>query len=414
MTTTIGKEINNELIIPSFWKFCRTLHLPLTFGEQNSESVQPWDPDSFYKEMLAGSHEEALDIFNSLRPEYCFYKGQVVRFRFTDSMGDSAYDIWPVKEFLNKASDKHFYLKVLEGRFNYVLQLAAIGWAILAFFFISWLTSALFPNSGSIGDWFTIALSGGIYYLIFSRAQRMPHKIAEGKEVALALERIERLRGKLAQRHSQQPLGTQSTPLSSLKQVKRLGLTPEKLVEVIREQVDGMQISGDSLAEAKDKSIPSETGQSLSLEDKAEEAPRSFKILLSAVQVRLEKTTPGLLIIPAWKNFSIAGTVAGCVLLAIRLGYDVPEENRTELELRMRESLNRIYPNTERLYADCHNVLLGSLADIPRNERPRHIFPLVAAWVVTITTGEKGGEAHAQIRKQLTQLYENETVGYWR
>lgn len=410
MTTNIEKEINNELIIPSFWKFCRALHLPLTFGEQNSESVQPWDPDIFYKEMLAGSHEEALDIFNSLRPEYCFYKGQVVRFTFTDSMGDSAYDIWPVKEFLNKTSDKHFYLKVLESRFNYVLQLAAIGWAMLVFFFMS----ALFPSSGSIGDWFAIALSGGVYYLIGSRANRMPHKVAEGKEVVRALERIERLREKLAQTHAQHPLGAQSTPLSSQKKIKSLGLSPEELVEVIREQVDVVQISEDSLAEPKDKSVPSETGQSLSLADKAEEAPRSFKILLRAIQVRLEKTTPSLLIMPAWKNFSIAGTVAGCVSLAVRLGYDVPEEKRTELELKMRESLNRTYPNTERLYTDCHNVLLGSLADMPRGERSQHIFPLVAEWVAIITTGEKGGEAHAQIKKQLSQLYKNETIGYWR
>lgn len=410
--TNIEKEINNELIVPAFWKFCRALHLPLTFGEQNSESVQPWNPDSFFKEMLAGSHKEALDIFNSLRPEYYFYKGQVVRFKFTNAMGDSAYDIRPVKEFLNETSDKLFYLKALEGRFNLVLQLAAIGWTILTFFSISLLASILFPGSASIGEWFAVVLSGGVYYFIVSRTARLPHRIAEGKEVVRAIERVEHLRKELAKIRTQPPLGTQSVPPSSQQQVESLGLTPEELVEVIREQVG--VTSEDSLDGTKEKSVPSKTSQSLSLADKAEEAPRSFKILLCAIQVRLEKVAPGLLIIPAWKNFLIAGTVAGCVSLAVRLGYDVPEERRTELELKMRKSLNRIYPNTERLYTDCHNVLIGALAGIPRGERSRHIFPLVAEWVATITTGEKGGEAHLQIRKQLAQLYENEAAGYWK
>jgi hypothetical protein len=104
VTTDIREEINNKLIVPSFWKFCRALHLPLTFGEQNRESEQPWDPGRLVDEMPC--HREALNIFNVLRPEYYFYKGQVVNFRFVSGMGDSEYDVWPVKEFLDKTSDK--------------------------------------------------------------------------------------------------------------------------------------------------------------------------------------------------------------------------------------------------------------------------------------------------------------------
>ncbi|MBU2572727.1 MAG: hypothetical protein KKH28_01435, partial [Elusimicrobia bacterium] len=127
----------------------------------------------------------------------------------------------------------------------------------------------------------------------------------------------------------------------------------------------------------------------------------------------LEKKFPELLIAPGWKNFVTVGTVAGCVSLGIRLSRDVPEENRTGLELKMRESLKGLFPNAERLYTDCYHFVTQALTDIPRPERSKHIFPLVAKWAVGVVSGKKDFEGQEHVVEALVHLYQNETLGFW-
>ena len=158
----------------------------------------------------------------------------------------------------------------------------------------------------------------------------------------------------------------------------------------------------------RDKGLPE-----LTLAERAEEALSSFRILMEALQTRLENESTQLLLVPGWQHFVMASTVAGCVSLALRLHFDVPEEDRTPTELKMREHLQHRFPKAEQLYADCYRFVTQSLTNIPRPERPKYTFPLIAMWVITSIADGKELEKQEYIVGQLAYVYQNETVGYW-
>lgn len=158
---------------------------------------------------------------------------------------------------------------------------------------------------------------------------------------------------------------------------------------------------------------PDDEHPELSLSERGEEAPSSFRILMEALQTRLEKEYTQPLLVPGWQHFVMASTVAGCVSLALRLHFDVPEEDRTPTELKMREHLQIRFPQSEQLYEDCYRFVTQSLTDIPRPERPKYTFPLIATWVIaSIADGKELGNQE-YIVGQLAYVYQNETVGYW-
>ncbi len=148
------------------------------------------------------------------------------------------------------------------------------------------------------------------------------------------------------------------------------------------------------------------------LNEKAEVAPKSLKVLLKAMQIKLENKHPNLLISPRWKDFVMFGTVAGCVSLAIRL-KDVPEDSRTEIELKMREALLDLFPESERLYADCYHYVTQSLTTTPRSERASNIFILISRWALARASNCKDSEVDAPVVEAMNELYRNETVGFW-
>jgi hypothetical protein len=120
-----------------------------------------------------------------------------------------------------------------------------------------------------------------------------------------------------------------------------------------------------------------------------------------------------LLITSEWQHFILAGTVAGCVSLALRLHFDAPEESRTPIELKMRDRLQTQYPQSEKLYEDCYRFVTESLIDIPRAERPKFIFPLIATWVISSIAGGDELENQEHIVAELAYVYQNETLEYW-
>ena len=81
--------------------------------------------------------------------------------------------------------------------------------------------------------------------------------------------------------------------------------------------------------------------------ERAKDAPESFRILMEGLQHRLERDYPQVLLCPRWAAFVMAATVGGCICLSIRLHFDVPEAERTPLELAMREVLRKRFPNCE-------------------------------------------------------------------
>lgn len=148
--------------------------------------------------------------------------------------------------------------------------------------------------------------------------------------------------------------------------------------------------------------------------ERAEAAPTSFRILMEAHKNRLENEYPQLRRLPGWQNFVMASTVAGCFSLALRLHFDVPEGDRSPTELKMRDQLKSQFPSSEQLYEDCSRFVTQSFINIPRPERAKYTFILIAMWVIANITEENELENEELIVGQLAYAYQNETVGYWK
>jgi hypothetical protein len=149
--------------------------------------------------------------------------------------------------------------------------------------------------------------------------------------------------------------------------------------------------------------------------EKAEDAPITFRILIDILQRQLEKAYPQVLLLPQWAMFQMAGTVAGCVALAIRLHFEVPKDQRTPLELTMRRILQKRFPDSEKTYDDCHFFISESLIEIPRSERSGDaIFILLAMWILDVVSGGKEINQHELVITHIAEVYQNETAGFWR
>ena len=151
-----------------------------------------------------------------------------------------------------------------------------------------------------------------------------------------------------------------------------------------------------------------------SLLEKAQDAPIALRILMDVVRTRLERDYPQVLLLPKWDVFSFAGTVAGCVGLASRLHFDVPKNERTPLELSMREVLQKRFPQSEQVYEDCHRFLTDSLMDMPRAERGKHFFVLLGLWVLTAVADGGTVEKQEWIAGHIAETLQNETIGFWK
>lgn len=152
----------------------------------------------------------------------------------------------------------------------------------------------------------------------------------------------------------------------------------------------------------------------LSLHEKAEEAPFALRILMEIFQVKMENENNQILLLPGWQHFITISTIGGCVSLALRLHFDVPEEDRTTLELKMREHLQFRSPQSDQLYEDCSRFVSESLSDIPRSERFNHMFRIIAKWVIVYVSQEMEIENQEDIIGRLAFVYMNETSGYWK
>ncbi len=148
--------------------------------------------------------------------------------------------------------------------------------------------------------------------------------------------------------------------------------------------------------------------------EKAQDAPISLRILMDSLQNRLERDYHQVLLLRRWDTFSFAGTVAGCVGLALRLHFDVPERERTSIELAMRDVLQKRFPEAEQVYGDCNRFLTESLAEIPRAERGKHLFVLLGLWVFATVADGETVEKEEWIVGQIAEMLQNETIGFWK
>lgn len=159
---------------------------------------------------------------------------------------------------------------------------------------------------------------------------------------------------------------------------------------------------------------PATTLSGKSLIEKAGDVPLSMRILMDVLCTRLERDYPQVLLLPRWDAFTLAGTVAGCVGLASRLHFDVPEEQRTPLELAMREVLQQRFPQSEQAYENCYRFLTESLMEIPRPERGENFFALLGLWTLASVADGRQIEKEEWIVGQIAEALQNETLGFWK
>ena len=148
--------------------------------------------------------------------------------------------------------------------------------------------------------------------------------------------------------------------------------------------------------------------------EKAQDAPIALRILMGVIQNRLEHDYPQVVLLSRWDAFIFAGTLAGCVGLASRLHFDVPEKDRTPLELAMREVLRKRFPESEQVYEDCYRFLTDSLMEIPRSERGKHFFVLLGMWVLAAVADGVKVEKEEWIAGHIAEALQNETIGFWK
>jgi len=163
-----------------------------------------------------------------------------------------------------------------------------------------------------------------------------------------------------------------------------------------------------------DSALTPQAGESVPewLAEKAEDAPTMVRVLVETVGTRLRRARPKGLVDSHWNEFRIAGTVGGCVALALRLHVDVPKQMRTPLELAMRASLDLGCPGAETQYEHCTTFVRESLREVERAQRKGAIPVLIATWVCGVVVGQEAISEPETVR-QLAELYDSETGGYW-
>ena len=138
-----------------------------------------------------------------------------------------------------------------------------------------------------------------------------------------------------------------------------------------------------------------------------------YAFLADTLKHALERDHPQVARCPGWPQFVMTATVGGCISLAIRLHYDVAEDRRTELELKLREVLSQRFPQSEAAYVDCYRFVTESLSEIPRPERGKYLFLLIAMWVIGVVTDAQEIDEQEYVMTRIAELYQNETSGYW-
>jgi len=166
--------------------------------------------------------------------------------------------------------------------------------------------------------------------------------------------------------------------------------------------------------EMKPAPLDNRSGKTKSLAEKAADAPISFLMMVDVIQTLLEREHPQVMLLPHWSSFHMLATVGGCTALALRLHFEVAESQRTHLEMTMREILLKRFPVAESAWVDSHRFMTECLGEIPRSERGKAVFPLIALWVVRVVSEGKPVQDEELIAGKLTQLYQNETAGFWK
>jgi hypothetical protein len=150
-----------------------------------------------------------------------------------------------------------------------------------------------------------------------------------------------------------------------------------------------------------------------SLHAKAPEAPTLFSLLAAIAERKLCTEYPQIMIAPRWSVFKCTFVVAGCHALAMRLHFDVAEQERTPTEEILQTALRRYDHAALNYYTSCHYFVTDGLITLPRAQRPDATFLFHALWLLACVTDEQKLVAHELVAAFLGGLFKDETSGYW-
>ena len=209
----MNPELNRELVVPAYRSFCAELDLPFHF----------WDelPHSEFDEKIGsgefGLHNEAMNLFNALKPEFVFFKGDVVSYQFTDWGGDFQYDRTPVDQFLAETADRLFYLQHLEKRFQVLCSVSVGLVCCVVYLGALWLLVPLIPGAFRLpADFAALTLPAVVGTWLWRHLQRMPRRIIDDGRLNGLAERIRDLQGKLASIRGNRPSPLREQRLGNL------------------------------------------------------------------------------------------------------------------------------------------------------------------------------------------------------
>ncbi|HPN32643.1 MAG TPA: hypothetical protein PKY81_16950, partial [bacterium] len=108
------RNINNELAVPAFRKFCRDNNLNFHFQDELPKSSQV--PEISIKEFPL--IQRALELFNFLHPRYYYYKGDIISFDFSGLFQDMVAEKYTLDSFISKMDQTTKSVEILEKTLN--------------------------------------------------------------------------------------------------------------------------------------------------------------------------------------------------------------------------------------------------------------------------------------------------------
>lgn len=187
------RELNNELVVPAYRKFCRDHDLPFHFWDELAPDAH--DPAINLKEFSL--HHEAMNLFNRLKPDVVLYNGRVIRFQF-DSWDSFRYSSWPVNQFLEEACDSICHARQLERRCAslasglaiMILLVVGIGFERIAVVGFG-IENPLFVQGAF---WLSFGVSIGLGIFLYRKCLRVQSTILSAKEKREFEDRLTKLR----------------------------------------------------------------------------------------------------------------------------------------------------------------------------------------------------------------------------
>jgi len=151
---------------------------------------------------------------------------------------------------------------------------------------------------------------------------------------------------------------------------------------------------------------------------KARELMFPLRVISDSVRVRLEGEYPNIATLPHWEDFQNLYIVAASAILSIQLHNEVVEDDRTEVELSMRDVLSKEIGRFEESYISCVNYIKTNITNAPRDSRFNLIFASASTWLYILMADKndfdkKDVEDVAVIIATIGDSYKNSTIGYW-